>query len=1051
MVPSVNVLGNFNGLDSARSGGYTPPDTQGAAGSDNYVETVNQTVAIYNKTGTNLAIDSLSDFWYKNGGLPMTDQGSFLSDPVVGWDEQIKRFIIGDQDVDIGTHFSNFDIAVSKTANPTTLTFADWNFFQVDTTENTSNGYTDDYNADYPGNLGWNHDALVFTLNMFPNSSSNGHVQINSININALADGTSLTPGVNAFQTDFGNNYSDFSLRPTVMHDSQAGDPMWFVEEGIENGNFTDNSIKVVKMSNDLSATPAFNTTNLQVNPYSQAVPERQPDGTAITTNTDSRIMKAAMANGLLVTAHQVSDAAHDQDEIQWYAIDTSSGTPTLQQQGDVSGGPGTYDAYPAIDINSQDDIGMSYIQSGTGAGQYMSMYVTGRIPSDAGGSMEAPVLVQAGQANYFPPAPADGGREGDLSGISVDSDGSFWVANEFTNTSTSYNWGTATAHFTVGNAAVAPSITSDPTNQVVAVGQSAIFSASANGTPTPTVQWQQSIDGGKTFSDINGETSTTLTLNNVTTAMSGYEYQAVFANSAGSVTSSAAILAVQSNSSPTTLTPGNATLTFNSAGLSMPISATVNSTSGTVNEGAVTFMVLNNGTAIGSGQAAVVNGQASTTLSLPSLSAGTYTIAESYHDNQGNFSDSNGNGQLTVNPAPTTINVFNITITITSSSVEISVTITSANGIVNEGNLTSTLNVLGKPVASVEAPVVDDTATFTLSLPKLFGSLTKTNSTVEVSPAGPSQEVFNIEENYQDSGGNFKNSSSNSSQLTVNPSSISTNLEPGSATVNFSPVGLLVPISATVASSSSVVNQGTVTFTVLDNGTAVLNNGAAVASTSVTVVNGQASEILELPSLPAGNYTISENYQDVNGGFSGSSNSGQLTVDAAPVAPVITVNPASQTVMAGSNVSFMAAAGGTPTPTVQWQTSTDGGQSWTNLAGATSTILSLPNVSTSVNGYEYRAVFSNSAGTAFTNAATLTVKVHVFPPPPPPPPALNVPPLLAFFDSLLGGVETVNANGTETITDYLFAFPLLVSTFDHSGNLVSVDLIGFDVTYLFG
>jgi hypothetical protein len=64
----------------------------------------------------------------------------------------------------------------------------------------------------------------------------------------------------------------------------------------------------------------------------------------------------------------------------------------------------------------------------------------------------------------------------------------------------------------------------------------------------------------------------------------------------------------------------------------------------------------------------------------------------------------------------------------------------------------------------------------------------------------------------------------------------------------------------------------------------------------------------------------------------------------------------------------------------------------------------------------------------------------------------LNIPPLLAFFDSLLGAIETVNADDTETIVDSVFGFPLLVSTFDHSGKLVNVDLFGFiDVTVLFG
>jgi hypothetical protein len=44
------------------------------------------------------------------------------------------------------------------------------------------------------------------------------------------------------------------------------------------------------------------------------------------------------------------------------------------------------------------------------------------------------------------------------------------------------------------------------------------------------------------------------------------------------------------------------------------------------------------------------------------------------------------------------------------------------------------------------------------------------------------------------------------------------------------------------------------------------------------------------------------------------------------------------------------------------------------------------------------------------------------------------------------GGIETVNGNGTETVRDSLFGFPLLVSTFDGSGNLVGATLLGIPV-----
>lgn len=72
-------------------------------------------------------------------------------------------------------------------------------------------------------------------------------------------------------------------------------------------------------------------------------------------------------------------------------------------------------------------------------------------------------------------------------------------------------------------------------------------------------------------------------------------------------------------------------------------------------------------------------------------------------------------------------------------------------------------------------------------------------------------------------------------------------------------------------------------------------------------------------------------------------------------------------------------------------------------------------------------------------------------PPPPSPkaPPALRTPPLLAFFDSLLAGIETINAE-TETVTDSIFGIPLFVSLYDGSGNLLSVTIFGIDVTFLF-
>ncbi|PYK07789.1 MAG: hypothetical protein DME61_11935, partial [Verrucomicrobia bacterium] len=290
---------------------------------------------------------------------------------------------------------------------------------------------------DYPGNFGYNHDAFVFTLNMFPPSGS-GHTQIVSINSSDLVNGVAQTQ-LHVYKKDF----DTFSMRPTTMHDSVAGDPMWFVAESGDNAH-----ILVVKMTNVLSNSPVLMNTSLSVTPYLTVANPLNPDGTVITSTIDSRILKAAEANNTIVATHTVG-VSTTQDAAQWYRIDVSSGTPVLADQGRVAAGNKTYVDYPAIDINAYGNIGMTFMQSGTdSSNDFMSMWVTARSLSDAAGTMQTPVEVPAGtgQATY-----ADfGQRAGDLSGINVDqSDGTFWAASEFANTEATANWGTAIANFT--------------------------------------------------------------------------------------------------------------------------------------------------------------------------------------------------------------------------------------------------------------------------------------------------------------------------------------------------------------------------------------------------------------------------------------------------------------------------------------------------------------------------------------------------------------------------------------------------------------------------
>ena len=122
----------------------------------------------------------------------------------------------------------------------------------------------------------------------------------------------------------------------------------------------------------------------------------------------------------------------------------------------------------------------------------------------------------------------------------------------------------------------------------------------------------------------------------------------------------------------------------------------------------------------------------------------------------------------------------------------------------------------------------------------------------------------------------------------------------------------------------------------------------------------------IELPTNGTG-----PNHQVVDFHFS---HSGIAKVKLVQFSPVVTSQPVSQSAPQGSSITFTASAVGNPAPTVQWQFSTDGGTSWHDAIGETSTTETTGAIYSFENGWEVRAVFTNSLGSATTNPATLTV-----------------------------------------------------------------------------
>jgi alpha-tubulin suppressor-like RCC1 family protein len=187
-----------------------------------------------------------------------------------------------------------------------------------------------------------------------------------------------------------------------------------------------------------------------------------------------------------------------------------------------------------------------------------------------------------------------------------------------------------------------------------------------------------------------------------------------------------------------------------------------------------------------------------------------------------------------------------------------------------------------------------------------------------------------------------------------------------------------VTPPTITSQPASRVVNVGTnVTFSVVATGTAPLhyqwrfnnNNIAGATSNILTRLNVQTTN--------SGNYSVV--ITNIAGGII-SSNALLTVIANTNVAPTITTQPASQVVNAGTNVTFRVVATGTAPLSYQWQFNN------TNIAGATSSILTLLNVQTTDSG-NYSVAISNSIATVVSTNALLTVIGNP-----------NVPPTVVFF-----------------------------------------------------
>ena len=203
---------------------------------------------------------------------------------------------------------------------------------------------------------------------------------------------------------------------------------------------------------------------------------------------------------------------------------------------------------------------------------------------------------------------------------------------------------------------------------------------------------------------------------------------------------------------------------------------------------------------------------------------------------------------------------------------------------------------------------------------------------------------------------------------VTVSNSAGSVTSSAASLTVDSSTQSQTPQITAQPQSATVTVGQ-TAVFSVAATGTAPLSYQWMMNSTAIS---GATSASYTTPTTTMSNSGESFAVKVSNSVGSATSNAATLTVKAAM--PQITAQPQNATVTAGQTATFSVTATGTAPLSYQWMMDS------TAISGATSASYTTPATTTSNSGESFSVKVTNSAGSATSGAATLTVNGATLP-----------------------------------------------------------------------
>jgi len=355
-VPIINAAGpvtiQFQGISqydvrSVNAGGsYIPPDTMGAVGLTQYMETSNGAYAVYDKyTGAQLSLQKMPDWWTTRGG-----DGS-NGDTRVMYNADAKRWIV----MSFAASVSNINIAISDTDDA----LGGWKTTQFV-------GFAGG-TADYP-TLALDKNSVYIGTNNFAPSFQG--TTMNVIPIDSLFNNSTPTvANMKQFVTAYPGTGVDKGFAQQGVNSSSTGGVGYVVAGSLYNYDNLAFDVTGATSTSALGASiPAGDGTYLNMASFVTAGAGRQPTAInpRVIATLDERISSSAYEVGgriyMVNTVNSGLDAL-DEARIRYTIIDAT--TKAIISEGDL--GAAGYDYYQgAIAVNALGQVVITYNRSGS-------------------------------------------------------------------------------------------------------------------------------------------------------------------------------------------------------------------------------------------------------------------------------------------------------------------------------------------------------------------------------------------------------------------------------------------------------------------------------------------------------------------------------------------------------------------------------------------------------------------------------------------------------------------------------------------------------------